>query len=1034
MVGRGWWAYGLWCTAVMAVYMLVPPLTPIAFVFIAGTNVAAILIGVRRNRPRRRFPWLVLAFSNFTFASGTITAIVLDGLGYTSFPSFADAIFLLLCFPTLVLALLSLTRSGAVIRDRATMIDGLILTAGAAFLCWTFLISPYLEDPRLTLAQKVISIAYPLCDVLVLWILSRLVIGARRSWSVALLLVSGLGLLAADALYSLTRLGGASWALGGPIDLGWATFYFVGGAAALHASMVGLTEPRVLRPTTMNVRRIVLGVASLVAPVVLLIQAVRGPVRDGVVIAIASAVLVLLAISRMSVVASGLRRAMTRERELRRACEALLSATDAAQVRRVVLAAVAALLPPDTRHRAILVTPDGKPGASAANNVAMLYAAAAPAEVAPQLTGFELALHCPLTIGASRVGDLYVAADELALVNLQESVPVLAGQAASILDHIALGREINRRESEEYFRTLVLNAADVILIVDADNRVTYASPSARSVLRTTTLPGSDLLDLVEPAHRAAAAELIKTLRAGGGGVGVGDWPVRRADGEPAEMEVSIRDLRAEATVAGLVFTLRDVTERRRLERELRERAFLDPLTGLGNRLQFHDTVQRATEARRPDVTVCVLLINIDDFRVVNDTLGHGVGDDLLIAIGGRLALTIAERGLVARLGADEFGIVVELPAPASPELTSAASAPGGVSGSAGTGAGTAAADRLAAEVLGTFEEPFLAAGTVLTVQPSIGVATAEAAGATADPPTPQQLMTEADVALSTAKSEGKARWRRYEASLHAQVLHRMQLRTELDQALADEAFTMHYQPIVDVVTGRPCGLEALVRWQHPTRGTVQPVEFIQVAEECGLIVPLGEWVLRAALAAACEWWREFPDDPPYVSVNVSVRQFRSPGFVDRVVTGLTASGLPAHLLNIEITESLLLGDQEQIYADITRLRGAGIKISIDDFGTGYSSLSYLHRVPVDAVKLDKSFVDTISTSTQQFDLVRGIIQLARTLHLDVVAEGIETAEDRVKLAEAGCGYGQGFLFARPMPAPEVGSWLHARALAATATR
>ena len=1016
MVGRGWWLYGLWCTAVMAVYMLVPPLTPIAFVLIAGTNVTAILIGVRRNRPRRRFPWLVLAFSNFTFASGTITAIVLDGLGYTSFPSLADAVFLVLCFPTLVLALVSLTRSGAVIRDRATMIDGLILTAGAAFLCWTFLISPYLEDPRLTLAQKVISIAYPLCDVLVLWILSRLVIGARRSWSVTLLLASGLGLLAADALYSLTRLGGASWALGGPIDLGWATFYFAGGAAALHASMVGLTEPRVLRPTTMNVRRIVLGVASLVAPVVLLIQAVRGPVKDGVVIAIASAVLVLLAISRMSVVASGLRRAMTRERELRRACEALLSATDSDQVRRVVVAAVAALLPPDTRHRAILVPHDGKTGASAASNVAMLYAAAAPAEVAPQLTGFELALHCPLTIGASRVGDLYVAADELALVNLQESVPVLAGQAASILDHIALGREINRRESEAYFRTLVRNAADVILIVDADNRITYASPSARSVLRTTTRPGSDLLDLVDPAHRARAAELIKTLRGGGAGVGVGDWPVRRADGEPAEMEVSIRDLRTEPTVAGLVFTLRDVTERRRLERELRERAFLDPLTGLGNRLQFHDTVQRAAQARRPGVTVCVLLINIDDFRVVNDTMGHAVGDDLLIAIGGRLALTIAERGLVARLGADEFGIVAEL------------------RGSTGAGDGTAAADRLAAEVLGVFEEPFLAAGTVLTVQPSIGVATAEAAGGTAEPPTPQQLMTEADVALGTAKSEGKARWRRYEASLHAQVLHRMQLRTELNQALADEAFTMHYQPIVDVVTGRPCGLEALVRWQHPTRGMVQPVEFIQVAEECGLIVPLGEWVLRAALTAACEWWREFPDDPPYVSVNVSVRQFRSPGFVDRVMTELTASGLPAHLLNIEITESLLLGDQEQIYADITRLRGAGIKISIDDFGTGYSSLSYLHRVPVDTVKLDKSFVDTISTSTQQLDLVRGIIQLARTLHLDVVAEGIETAEDRVKLAEAGCGYGQGFLFARPMPQPEVGAWLHARALAATATR
>jgi EAL domain-containing protein (putative c-di-GMP-specific phosphodiesterase class I) len=379
--------------------------------------------------------------------------------------------------------------------------------------------------------------------------------------------------------------------------------------------------------------------------------------------------------------------------------------------------------------------------------------------------------------------------------------------------------------------------------------------------------------------------------------------------------------------------------------------------------------------------------------------------------------------------------VAEVPGSASPGLRSAGrEATAGATSNGDGSAGAAAADRLATEVLSTFDEPFLAAGTVLTIQPSIGVATAGVAGESTDPPTPQQLMTEADVALGTAKSEGKARWRRYEASLHAQVLHRMQLRTELDQALADGAFTMHYQPIVDVVTGHPRGLEALVRWQHPTRGMVQPLEFIQVAEECGLIVPLGEWVLRASLTAACEWRREFPADPPYVSVNVSVRQFRSPGFVDRVMTELTASGLPATLLNIEITESLLLGDQEQIYADITRLRGAGIRISIDDFGTGYSSLSYLHRVPVDTVKLDKSFVDTISTSTQQLDLVRGIIQLAHTLHLDVVAEGIETAEEREKLAEAGCGYGQGYLFARPMPEPEVGGWLRARALAATATR
>jgi diguanylate cyclase (GGDEF)-like protein/PAS domain S-box-containing protein len=673
--------------------------------------------------------------------------------------------------------------------------------------------------------------------------------------------------------------------------------------------------------------------------------------------------------------------------------------------------AIAALLPPGTPHRAVLLmrAPD-EPSAEAPEasdaavpaNVNMRYTRSLPASAVAVLGTFELTLHCPLWVGEQYVGDLFVAAEEAPLVDLQEAAPVLAGQAASILGNFALNSEIDRRNSEAYFRTLILNATDVILIVDEANRIRYASPSAQVVFGTDELTDVDVIALVEPGQRPAAAATLQAAMASGPEPGEADaadqqqWIMLRPDGERVEIELTVRDLRHEPTVDGLVLTLRDVTERRRLERELLRRAYLDPLTGLGNRLAFQDAVRTAcADAVAAGTTAGVLLVNIDDFRLVNDTMGHDVGDELLIAIGQRLTDAMAGHGPVARLGADEFGAVV-----------------------AGAG-GVDEIEVIVERTITAFVDPFLVSGSVVTAQPSIGVST------TADAADSQQLLSQADVALGAAKSAGKARWRRYEASLHAVVLRRMQLRAELDQAIADSAFTLHYQPIVDLVTGRPHGLEALVRWQHPTRGMVPPLEFIQVAEECGLIVPLGEWVMRTAIEAAAGWYRRFEADPPYVSVNVSVRQFRAPGFVGRVLATLTAAGLPAHLLNVEITESLLLGDHESIGSDIALLRQTGVKVSIDDFGTGYSSLSYLHRVPVDTLKLDKSFVDTIATSQQQLDLVRGIIQLAGTLRLSVVAEGIETVAEQRLLVESGCAQGQGYLFARPLPGDVVDAWLDA---------
>jgi diguanylate cyclase (GGDEF)-like protein len=873
MASRYWWGYWVWVGLLGIAYLTIPGAALVAAPAVALTTTAAVVAGVVRNRPRRVVPWLLYGGGILAFGAASFTAFLLsEVLNQTAFPSVADAIFIAGCFPMLLAGLITLTRSGAVTRDRLSALDALILTVGAGFLSYTFLISPYLGNSALTGLQKSISIAYPLFDVLLLGILARIAAGGRRSTSVVLLLLSGFMLLAADALYGLSQLNG-DWAVGGPADVGWVLFYLFGGASALHPSMVSLTEPKVVRTGVRDTRRTltgaaVLGTASLVAPAVLLVESLRGPVVHGLVIAVASALLVLLTAARVTFQAGALRRSATRERELRLACEELLSAGSTAAVADVVRAAVGRLVPAGSPYRVLLAL--DSPGSDGDDALAMRYRRELPDEVADRLGDFELALHCPLTVAGQRLGDLYVGAAEPVLISLQDAAPVLAGQAASVIRAIELHQEVNRRGVEE---------------------------------------------------------------------------------------------------------------------ERLRRAYQDSLTGLGNRLAFHDAVARAVESGAP---AGVIVLDIDDFKVVNEAVGHRVGDLLLVEVSRRLAgAAEPSGGGVYRLADDEFGMVV-----AQPRL-----------------------DDVLEQAENAFAEPFRLGGSVLSAHASMGVATTDTAADF------QQLLSQADVALGEAKAAGKGRGQRYEASMHDRVLKRRQLRTDLDQALADDVLEVYYQPIVDLRTGHPRGFEALVRWPHPTLGMVPPLQFIDIAEESGLIVPLGAWVLRTSIRAATRWWQRDPAHAPYISVNVSVRQFRTHDFVGQVFRELADAGLPRHLLTLEITESLLLGDDDQITADIARLREAGIRVSIDDFGTGYSSLSYLHRISVDTLKLDKSFVDSIATSPRQLGLVRGIIQLAHTLDIDVVAEGIETERDRDLLIEAECGYGQGYLFARPMPHDDADAYL-----------
>jgi diguanylate cyclase (GGDEF)-like protein len=477
---------------------------------------------------------------------------------------------------------------------------------------------------------------------------------------------------------------------------------------------------------------------------------------------------------------------------------------------------------------------------------------------------------------------------------------------------------------------------------------------------------------------------------GGGGDIDEDWRITARDGSYVEVEVRCSDLRHEPTVGGLVLTLRDVTEQRQLERELKYRAFHDSLTGLPNRVLFQERVVRAlARAHRTEAIVGVLFIDLDDFKVTNDTMGHTVGDEMLVAAGMRLAALTTGRGTAARLGGDEFGLLIE-------------DAPDG-----------AAVENLAEAIVLAFQEPFtLAIGSAI-VTATVGVATSEDATSASD------LIRHADLALYAAKSAGKRQWRRYQPVLSAGMMRRRDLQAALDNAVAESAFTLVYQPIVELTTGAVAGFEALLRWPHPEWGMVQPDQFIALAEETGHIVPLGYWVLQQAMSDVARWQQRARGHPPvYVSVNVSARQLRDPDFVHGVRRRLTESGLAPSSLVLELTESGLLRPDQRLRADLEELKGMGVRLAIDDFGTGYSSLSYLRELPIDLLKVDKSFVDGIAVSTQRLALVEVIIRIAKTLGLTVIAEGIESEVQRDMLVSMGCRYGQGYLLAVPMPADE----------------
>jgi diguanylate cyclase (GGDEF)-like protein len=433
--------------------------------------------------------------------------------------------------------------------------------------------------------------------------------------------------------------------------------------------------------------------------------------------------------------------------------------------------------------------------------------------------------------------------------------------------------------------------------------------------------------------------------------------------------------------------IRDISQKKALEDKLAHQALHDALTGLPNRMLFHDRVGHTLKRiSRTKATIGVLFIDLDNFKYVNDTLGHAAGDELLCKVADLIANCLRSGDTAARLGGDEFAVLVE------------------------GGGGLNGAVQAAQRILDALRSPFELGGNRVFVSASIGIATGSAGS-----DTPEGLLQNADVAMYTAKSKGTDRYVVFEADMLDSVLQRVQVEADLRTAIEKDQFEIYYQPIVDLHTGHISGLEALLRWNHPDHGMLPPGEFIGIAEDTFLIVPIGKWVLETACQQVRGWQNAFPEfEGLCLTVNVATQQFQGDRFVETVTDALASSGLPASTLVLEITESAMLANTEKTIDTLSRLKRIGVKLAIDDFGTGYSSLSYLRQFPVDILKIDKTFIDSVTNGADGSAVARAIVAMGQSLNLRTVAEGIETTEQQMELQKLGCGFGQGYRFSKPL--------------------
>jgi PAS domain S-box-containing protein len=608
------------------------------------------------------------------------------------------------------------------------------------------------------------------------------------------------------------------------------------------------------------------------------------------------------------------------------------------------------------------------------------------------------------TVATSRIGLIVAALFSTAMILIYFQRITVQRRRADV----ALAERTAALNNEGRFRTLTENSADIIMITDAQGTITYMSPSVEAVVgwKNRTLVGRNVAELIHEEDAALVQAALAAVVAREGSSTI-EFRMRHDDGRWLDFSSLLRNLANDPNIKGLLFNARDITNDKRTQEVVDFNASHDVLTRLPNRAVFMDRLQMVLDRkkRHPETHAALLFLDLDDLKVVNETLGHDAGDVVIVEFGQRLRACVREvdtvarprdlrlldgtPGTIARFGGDEFIVLLEDVSDPSDAI------------------------RVAQRIQEMMKLPFLIYDQPIFKSVSIGISF------TSEDTDVRTMLANADVAMYRAKTNGKSRFEVYDEATHAQITRRLDMEQALRTALENNQFRVHYQPIVSLATGRIAGREALVRWERPGAGLVSPAAFIPMAEEIGLIVELGRWVLVEACRQTAKWTGTGFEAGPYVSVNVSARQFAYPAFVEHVRSALRETGLDPHRLKVELTEGTAMIDPERALDVMLELAEMGVTLSLDDFGTGYSSLSALRRFPVRTIKIDRSFVSSIHVNSQLAAIVTTICGLARILCMEVVAEGLENVEQLAKLKAISCDFAQGYLLSKPLVAESI---------------
>jgi diguanylate cyclase (GGDEF)-like protein/PAS domain S-box-containing protein len=925
---------------------------------------------------------LLIAVALVLLAAGDAT-FAASGAAPTpaTYPHLGDGLYLAAFLPLMV-GLLWLGRPRLPSRDWPAVLDTALITMAGSLVAWLVLVLPLVTDFRLGGVGKVTAVAIWVGHAAVVGAAVRMLLVWRTNVASALLCGGVFALLVGDSVYAYGLVTGW-WGPGGPFDLfpvGLGLFAFCGlcASAALNTSMADVASVSDARYQLSPGRLVMLAVVLLVGPTALLVQATTGSVIGRVGIAVVSALVGVMVLARLHLSVAAYRRRVRRYEAARVASRALVVATTDEDVIDALSNALATMLPGDASSRVQLVDGVNQPGSGTTVSPRR--------EVTTVSAGGGLAGELAIPVESQILTDsgpprvVVFTASMADLDELSGLLHALTEMAESAMTRIRLVATLQAAERERYFRTLVLTSTDVILI-SRNGRIDYATPSAHAMFGRdirnacfARLVTSDQLD------RLGEPQPWSDLEHGVEGY------VHRDDGTELTVLVHRRDLTDDPTVNGIVFTLRDVTVEREAQRSLAYRASHDLLTGLANADQFRDKLREESHVA-DRALLAVLFIDLDDFKGVNDTFGHEVGDGLLITTANRIRSHLGNRDLAARMGGDEFAVLLR----DAPDADVAMA--------------------VAQRISDTLAAPATVDGFSLDCQASIGLAHGRSVGDYGP------LLRRADAALYAAKADGKGGWRQYQDGMLNSVRRRTDRRAELERLMHDGELTLCYQPIVELATGYTAGFEALISRTRPADGAAEhetTEELVGMAEDTGLSVQLMDWMLAQALVDAAKLNPPGTPRPRFVGINLTARQLRQPDLVDRVRDLLITTGVSATSLVIEITEDLPIHDDERTWTYLAHLRRDGVRLAIDHYGTGCASLNHLRRHGIDIVKIAPEFLGDID-SRRTRALLDAVIGPIIELGLDPIAEGIEDMQTADAFLGLRCRYGQGILYAAAMP-------------------